>query len=351
NTGDPDGWQQVVAAGFGSTNNSEIFRLAVFGDRLYAATWNASTGGEIWRSSSGGSGTWARVVNGGFDDAGNVTAVSLVVFDGHLYAGTYNPDTGTEVWRSDDGASWHQVNADGFGDADNRSVALEPFDGYLYAGTYNYYGDNPGAELWRCQQCDGPDWEQVSVDKGFGDTENRGIHALATFADALYAFTDNRTAGVEVWRTTDGTTWEKVGADGLGDSNNYSPYWDNSVAVFDDHLHVGTRNPAHGGEVWRTDLQLARADFTASITEGVAPLTVPFTNTSTGDYDTCAWSFGDGGVSTNCDDPSHEYTTAGVYTVTLAIDGLGGSDVITRPDYVTVRETYEVYLPLVVRNR
>jgi len=55
---------------------------------------------------------------------------------------------------------------------------------------------------------------------------------------------------MEVWRTTDGANWEQVGPDGIGDSINYSPYWDNSAAVFNDSLYIGTWNPANGGEVW-----------------------------------------------------------------------------------------------------
>ena len=252
-TGDPGDWHTVASGGFTSTNNSEVFRFAVFNDQLYAATWNPTTGGELWRSSSGDGGSWVQVVTGGFGDADNKTLTSLVEFNSHLYAGTDNSDTGGEVWRSDtgNGGSWSQVNANGFGDSYNWSIALKPFNGHLYAGTYNYRdSDDPGAELWRCQQCDGSDWEQVSIAKGFGDTENRAIRSLVIFDDVLYAFTHNRTTGMEVWRTTNGTNWEQVGPDGLGDSNNYSPYWDNSVTVFNESLYVGTWNPANGGEVW-----------------------------------------------------------------------------------------------------
>jgi len=93
-----------------------------------------------------------------------------------------------------------------------------------------------------------------------------------------------------------------------------------------------------------TDLQhgnlyiarLVQAAFTASPTVGVAPLTVVFTNTSTGDFDTCAWTFGDGGSSSDCNDPSHTYNSGGVYTVTLTVSGLGGSDTETKVEYITV---------------
>jgi parallel beta-helix repeat protein len=92
------------------------------------------------------------------------------------------------------------------------------------------------------------------------------------------------------------------------------------------------------------------AGFTASPTEGAAPLSVDFTNTSTGDYDTCAWTFGDGDTSTDCNDPSHEYTAAGAYTVALSVSGPGGSDVTTRPAYITVQAGTRVYLPCALRE-
>ncbi|MCX6035495.1 MAG: PKD domain-containing protein [Chloroflexi bacterium] len=91
-----------------------------------------------------------------------------------------------------------------------------------------------------------------------------------------------------------------------------------------------------------------QADFTGLPTSGSAPLEVNFTNQSTGDYDTCAWNFGDGGSSSNCSNPTHTYTGGGVYTVTLTVNGSGGNDVLIRPDYITVN--YVLYLPLILRQ-
>ena len=79
------------------------------------------------------------------------------------------------------------------------------------------------------------------------------------------------------------------------------------------------------------------ADFTASPTSGVAPLVVDFTNLSTGDFTTSSWTFGDGGTST-AGSPTYTYTTAGVYTVTLTVSGLGGTDTMTRTSYISVYE-------------
>ncbi len=92
------------------------------------------------------------------------------------------------------------------------------------------------------------------------------------------------------------------------------------------------------------------AGFVGSPTSGIAPLVVSFTNQSGGDYDTCAWAFGDGATSSSCGDPAHTYSEAGVYTVSLAVSGPGGADTEVRAGYVEVLAVYRIYLPLTGRS-
>jgi PKD repeat protein len=92
------------------------------------------------------------------------------------------------------------------------------------------------------------------------------------------------------------------------------------------------------------------AAFTGYPTDGIAPLDVSFTNSSTGDYDTCAWEFGDGGSSGDCNNPGHTYTEAGVYTVSLTVSGSEGTDTEVKGDYIQVVAEYKIYLPLTSRN-
>lgn len=81
-----------------------------------------------------------------------------------------------------------------------------------------------------------------------------------------------------------------------------------------------------------------QADFSGSPISGAAPLAVQFTNTSTGDYDTCSWEFGDGNTSSDCSDPQHVYADSGLYTVVLEVSGAGGADTLTRTNYITAYE-------------
>ena len=78
------------------------------------------------------------------------------------------------------------------------------------------------------------------------------------------------------------------------------------------------------------------ADFASSDTLGCEPHTACFTDSSTGTIDSVRWDFGDGGTSTEWE-PCYEYADCGTYDVTLIVWGPGGSDTLTKADYVEVQ--------------
>ncbi len=79
------------------------------------------------------------------------------------------------------------------------------------------------------------------------------------------------------------------------------------------------------------------AVFSASPTNGAAPLSVTFTDSSTGPITNRSWKFGDGGTASFADatNPTHTYT-AGVYTVSLIVSGRGGSSTNTVANLINV---------------
>src|SRR5262249_2895624 len=77
------------------------------------------------------------------------------------------------------------------------------------------------------------------------------------------------------------------------------------------------------------------ADFRASPTTGTAPLSVAFTDLSTGTITAQSWSFGDGSTSA-AQNPTHVYAAAGSFTVSLTVTGPGGADTKTAPNSITV---------------
>lgn len=79
------------------------------------------------------------------------------------------------------------------------------------------------------------------------------------------------------------------------------------------------------------------ANFTASVISGPVPLTVQFTDTSTGAPTSRSWNFGDGNTS-SVQNPVHTYTSIGRYNVTLTATNSAGSDTLTRYRYITVQD-------------
>jgi PKD repeat protein len=76
-----------------------------------------------------------------------------------------------------------------------------------------------------------------------------------------------------------------------------------------------------------------QAEFTAANTAGDAPLMVTFTDMSTGDVRSWAWTFGDGGTSTQ-KNPTRTYQNPGTYAVALTVTGPEGSSSTTKPGFV-----------------
>jgi len=69
---------------------------------------------------------------------------------------------------------------------------------------------------------------------------------------------------------------------------------------------------------------------------GLAPLTVKFTDRSTGEITAWRWNFGDGSAIVYEQNPSHTYTQAGRSTVQLSVEGPGGSDPEVKTFFVNI---------------
>jgi len=90
--------------------------------------------------------------------------------------------------------------------------------------------------------------------------------------------------------------------------------------------------------------------FTSNVTEGTLPLSVLFVDESSNTPTAWLWSFGDGSTST-LQNPSHIYTTAGTYTVTLIASNTAGSATDTEEGYITVTKTGTVPVTAFVANQ
>lgn len=79
------------------------------------------------------------------------------------------------------------------------------------------------------------------------------------------------------------------------------------------------------------------ANFSGSPTSGNNPLLVNFTDSSSGNPTSWTWTFGDGNGS-SAQNPSHTYTAAGLYTVSLTVSNACGGDSLTLTDYIMVED-------------
>ena len=86
-------------------------------------------------------------------------------------------------------------------------------------------------------------------------------------------------------------------------------------------------------EIEEPSLVLPVANFSTSVTEGYAPLTVQFTDLSE-NATSVSWDFGDGSNSTERN-PVHKFTTQGIYTVNLTASNADGTDAISKTITVT----------------
>ncbi len=77
------------------------------------------------------------------------------------------------------------------------------------------------------------------------------------------------------------------------------------------------------------------ANFSATPKTGNAPLTVGFSDSSSGNISTRLWNFGDGTTSAALN-PNHIYTAAGIYNVSLKVTGPNGSNTKTSSGFINV---------------
>ncbi|MCB0125042.1 MAG: matrixin family metalloprotease [Caldilineaceae bacterium] len=102
----------------------------------------------------------------------------------------------------------------------------------------------------------------------------------------------------------------------------------------------GSRRTLHNDDIngIRALYPSPAVEFTANEREGQDSLTVQFTDQSTNSPTTWFWDFGDGTTS-NEQNPTHTYTTHGVYDVTLSATNRFGSQQQTKPGYIVVHQT------------
>lgn len=146
----------------------------------------------------------------------------------------------------------------------------------------------------------------------------------------LVSFTDTSTGNVTDWSWDfgDGTTSTgKIPLKTYSKGGTYTV----GLTVTGPTGSATTTKTDYISVVWPAPL----ANFNATPTSGTAPLTVNFSDTSTGEISSWYWDFGDGSSST-AQNPTHTYSSMDSYTVRLTATGPGGSNSTTKTNLITV---------------
>ncbi|MDG2084966.1 MAG: PKD domain-containing protein, partial [Planctomycetota bacterium] len=211
-----------------------------------------------------------------------------------------------------------------FGDG-SSSTEQNPLHVYSEAGSYSVTltVEGPGgSDLITCNGC--IDVSHPAPAAGFTPSGTQGDY------DLLVEFTNTSTGPISeyLWDFGDGST-----------SSEFSPtHVYTTAGSYDVSLTVS----GPGG----TDTVVCQScivvthpvpvsDFEVSQTRGDYPLTIQFSDLSTGPINIWAWDFGDGSTS-NLQNPEHVYTEAGSYNVTLTVIGPGGTDSSSCASCITV---------------
>jgi len=144
--------------------------------------------------------------------------------------------------------TWSPVGA-GWQVGSNRSVSSSASIGTtVYAGIGNGTGD---AEVWRWN---GTTWTKIGGDGlngGWADQTFEEVVSMTTDGTNIYAGLGNGTGDAEVWRWN-GTTWTKIGGDSINSSWGASTFENiNSLTYSNSFLYAGLGSTANDAEVWR----------------------------------------------------------------------------------------------------
>ncbi len=154
-----------------------------------------------------------------------------------------------------------------------------------------------------------------TVNTSYNNWVKTGISVPGGFTDTVFGSDPgvvNAAASGGDWHLTSSSPCRDAGREGLSvvPDKEYAHPCSYTSRPADGSIDIGAYEYSSGGSLPPV------ARFSGSPTSGYAPLTVNFTDESANDPTSWSWDFGDSGTST-AQNPSHEYTSGGDYTVSL----------------------------------
>ena len=280
---------------------------------------------DVWRSTDNGA-SWILVTDNAPWSARRGPSI-IVMMDGSiiLMGGADSTSYKNDVWRSmDRGASWTLVtnNAPWSERANQKSVAMPDGSIVLMGGSDSSSYKN---DVWRSTD-NGSSWTPVTNNAPWSARDRFGCVAMPDGSIVLMGGSDSSSFKNDVWRLVTAGSSEKNPSHIYNSPGIYQvslqAYNSNgiNVATKIDYITVKEAPPVAG--------------FSGIPISGNVPLTVAFTDKSTGIITSFKWNFGDGATSTD-KNPLHKYTVSGRYTVTLTVSNSAGSNTMTKQNYIT----------------
>jgi PKD repeat protein len=219
------------------------------------------------------------------------------------------------------------------------------YTGYLgnfwdndYTGSDNN-GDGIGNTSYTVPESLGTDYAPLIA--GY---ENYPLHPVADFsADVTEGFAPLVVQFTDLSSYAESLSWDFDG-DGIEDFTEQNPQFNYTTAGnYTVNLTVcnSVGNDTETKVSYITVHEPLVADFTADITSGSVPLTVSFTDLSSGNADSWFWDFdNDGMVDSTEQNPQFNYTNISTYNVTLTVSSSLGNATETKTDYITVTDLF-----------
>ncbi len=211
-----------------------------------------------------------------------------------------------------------------FGDGSPFSTALNPSHIYTSNGSFTVV-------LTTVSTAGCEDTDTVIIDIGGNTTSFTAPASICVNEPVTFTNTSSPAPASTLWNFGDGGTANTLNASYTYTTpGTYQVWMYNTYAnCIDSASQLITINPR------------PVSNFSAPVTFNCQPpLTVNFTDMSTGNPVSWEWDFGDGSPVSNVQNPSHTYTSYGSFNVTLITTTAAGcTDTLTIPSYVIVRRS------------
>jgi PKD repeat protein len=337
-------WTTYTSANSGLANNRVLDAVVDGSGNKWFATL---TGANKYDGT-----TWAKYTTANSGLANNSVKAVAVAPNGDIWFGTAG---GVNKFN---GSSWMTyTTVQGLGENDTSAIDVAS-DGTVWAGhTGSGVSKFPGSTPWTVyttsnglanNNVNGIDTEGTTVvwfATGGGGISKLEIAAInppvADFSGSPTSGNVPLTVNFTDTSTNTPTSWSwTFGDSGTSTAQNPSHQYQNA-GTYTVSLTVtaagGTDTETKTNYITVSDVAAPVANFHGLPTSGTSPLMVNFTDTSTGSITAWSWTFGDSGTSTQ-QNPSHQYASAGTYTVSLMVMGPVGSDIKTNTNYILVND-------------